>query len=217
EGSWARDLSPPGSNCATKGVQVVWDSAVDKNKNLFDGGGIDVAKLPLNPAKGCTPEYPHDYLRVNTIFEVAHAAGLRTAWADKHPAYEMVNGPSGKGVDELFMPEISKDHSIAAHDVKLGDVFDDTKVTVLLNEIAGMDPAGKDHVGVPGLFGASLQNFTTAQKACGYADASGALSPCMVNTLDHIDQSLGKMLTALKAQGLDSSTLVIVTSKHGDG
>jgi hypothetical protein len=37
----------------------------------------------------CTPVYLHRYLRVNTIFEVARQAGLRTAWADKHPAYEM--------------------------------------------------------------------------------------------------------------------------------
>ena len=40
---------------------------------------IDPAQLPVDPAT-CTPVYPNQYLRVNTIFEVARAAGLRTAW-----------------------------------------------------------------------------------------------------------------------------------------
>jgi len=38
-------------------------------------------------------------MKSNTIFEVAKANGGHTAWADKHPAYDLVNGPSGKGVD----------------------------------------------------------------------------------------------------------------------
>lgn len=217
EGTWARTLSPPKSNCSTKGVEVVWDSSIDRNKELFDGGGIDPAKLPLDLSKGCKPVYPHDYLRVNTIFEVVHAAGMRTAWIDKHPGYEMTNGPSGHGVDDLFTPEISKDHSLAAHDVTAGEAFDDAKVPALLYEIRGMDHTGKKHVGVPALFGGSFQNFTTAQKSCGYADASGNLSPCEVQSLAHLDEDLGKLLNALKSQGLSSSTLVIITSKHGDG
>ena len=35
------------------------------------------------------------------------AAGLRTAWTDKHPSYEWTNGPSGKGVDDFYGPEIN--------------------------------------------------------------------------------------------------------------
>lgn len=217
EGTWARNLSPPGSNCSVKGVEVVWDSSIDRNRNLFDGGGIDPAKLPLDPSKGCAPVYPHDYLRVNTIFEVVHAAGMRTAWIDKHPGYEMTNGPSGSGVDDLFTPEISIDHSLPAHDVKAGEAFDDTKITALLNEIHGRDHTGKKQIGVPVLFGGSFQDFTTAQKSCGYAGASGELSPCEVQSLAHFDEGLGKLLDGIKSQDLTSSTLVIVTAKHGDG
>lgn len=217
EGAWARELSPPGSDCSKKGVEVVWDSSIDRDKNAFDGGGIDPAKLPLDPSKGCSRVYPHDYLRVNTIFEVVHAAGLRTAWIDKHPGYEMTNGPSGKGVDDLFTPEISRNHSLAAHDVNAGQAFDDAKVTALLNEIDGRDHTGKSQWGVPVLFGASFQNFTTAQKSCGYANASGDLTPCEVRTLAHLDEDIGSLLRALKAHGLISSTLVIITAKHGDG
>ena len=58
---------------------------------------LDPAALPVDPAT-CLPVYPHQYLRVNTVFEVARAHGLRTAWSDKHPAYEILNGPSGTGI-----------------------------------------------------------------------------------------------------------------------
>src|SRR5437660_1658865 len=69
---------------------------------------IDPTQLPVDPAT-CKPVYPHQYLKVNTIFEVARAAGLRTAWSDKHPAYEILNGPSGPGLPDLFTPEINSD------------------------------------------------------------------------------------------------------------
>jgi hypothetical protein len=57
----------------------------------------------------CVPVFPHMYLknRTNTVFEVIHEAGLHTAWSDKHPAYEILAGHSGKGLDELYAPEIN--------------------------------------------------------------------------------------------------------------
>ena len=105
--SYDRALSAPGSDCTVKGTEVVYDESIDKNPDAIDGGGgIDEAKLPRDGANGCKAVYPHEFLRTNTIFEVAKAAGMKTAWSDKHPAYEIVNGPSGKGVDDLFVPEI---------------------------------------------------------------------------------------------------------------
>ena len=35
---------------------------------------IDPAKLPLDPDRNCSLVYPHDYLQVNTIFEVIRKA-----------------------------------------------------------------------------------------------------------------------------------------------
>src|SRR5262249_58164786 len=67
---------------------------------------INPASLPVDPAT-CKPILPNQYIKVNTIFNVAHAAGLYTAWSDKHPAYQMVNGPSGVGVNDFFTPEIN--------------------------------------------------------------------------------------------------------------
>ena len=67
---------------------------------------LNPATMPVDPAT-CKPIYPNQYLKVNTIFNVAHDAGLRTAWSDKHPAYQMFDGPSGDGVDDFFTPEIN--------------------------------------------------------------------------------------------------------------
>lgn len=52
------------------------------------------------------PVFPREFTRVNTIFEVIRECGGLTAWADKHPAYEILNGPSGTGISGLFTPEM---------------------------------------------------------------------------------------------------------------
>ena len=107
ENNYDRSLSPPGSDCSTRGTEVVYDGSIDiDNKALDGGGGIDPAKLPRDPARGCKPVYPHEFLRTNTIFEVIREAGGRTAWSDKHLAYEFTNGPSGRGVVDLYTPEV---------------------------------------------------------------------------------------------------------------
>ena len=214
EGAYARSLSPPGSSCKVVGTEVIWSNVLDKNKKLVDaGGGIDPAKLPLDPSKGCVPVYPHSFLRVNTIFEVVHSAGMRTAWIDKHPSYEMVNGPSGNGVDDLFTPEIGS----STRNVKGQEAYDDIKVRALLNEIEGKDHAGNESAGMPALFGAAFQVFRFAQTTPdgGYADAGGTLSPPLLDAIEHTDQSIGKLVSALKERGLLNSTLIVITAKHG--
>lgn len=117
--SYNHALLPAGTTSrtgVTPGVEVTYFEQLDKNPQALDAGQglpglpgnilamtgspqplIDPAQLPVDPAS-CKPVYPHSYLHVNTMFEVARTAGLRTAWSDKHPAYETLNGPSGKGV-----------------------------------------------------------------------------------------------------------------------
>ena len=109
------------------GAEVDLTEDLDKNKDSIDAGQgltglpdsilsmtgnpailINASKLPVDP-KTCKPVYPHTYLKVNTVFEVARSAGLRTAWSDKHAAYEILNGPSGTGIQDLFTPEINSD------------------------------------------------------------------------------------------------------------
>lgn len=216
EGSYARELSPSGSNCKSVGTVVVWDSSVDRDKKAVDGGGIDPAKLPLDPRKGCAPVFPHNYLRVNTVFEVVHQAKMRTAWCDKHPSYEMVNGPSSLGVDDLYTPEIVA--SGAVHNLHAAEAYDDLKVQAVLNEIDGRDHTGARSLGVPALWGMSLQEVSVAQKLAGggYSDAMGTPSPDLHDALSHIDHSLGKISRALGSRGLAASTLIIITAKHGE-
>jgi len=216
ENSYDRSLSPPGSNCTSVGTTVVYDSSIDNDSNAPDGGGINPEKLPLNPAKSCVSVYPHDYVRVNNIFEVIKRAGGRTAWSDKHPAYEFLNGPSGKGVDDLFTPEIRR--ITKARSIPKTEAYDDTKVEAILNQIDGKDHTGMRSVGVPTIFGLNFQAISMAQKmkGSGYLDGEGTPSAGLLDALDHTDQSLGKIVARLKEKRLLDSTLIIVTAKHGD-
>ena len=109
--------SRPSSGCVGQpGAETTYAENIDVNQNLVTAGGIlgqprtqiDPAKLPQRLIDGrCGPVYPHEFIRANTVFEIIKAAGLRTAWCDKHPAYEILNGPSGHGIDDLFTPEIN--------------------------------------------------------------------------------------------------------------
>ena len=74
---------------------------------LDAGGGINPAYLPRDPKNNCAPVYPHQFIRVNTMFEVVKAAGGYPAWTDKHQSYELTNGRSGHGVDDFYAPEIN--------------------------------------------------------------------------------------------------------------
>src|SRR5215831_11646385 len=99
--SYDRTLfDPTNTTCSGKpGNTIVFDETID----VYNSAGvslnvIDPTKLPrgLDKHGNCVPVYPHNAIRSNTIFEVVKAAGRHTAWADKHPAYDLVNGPSGK-------------------------------------------------------------------------------------------------------------------------
>jgi hypothetical protein len=212
--SYDRALAAPGSDCKTPGTEVVYDESIDINTGAIDGGGgINMAALPLDPANGCAPVMPHQFLRVNTVFEVAKAAGLPTAWSDKHPAYDIVQGPSGKGVDDLFVPEINSSDDITAKAANT-EAYDDIKVAAVLNQIAGKTSAGAAGV-VPAIFGMNFQAVSVGEKTAGYTDAAGTPSADLEDALAHTDASLGKMLAALTAAGIDKDTLVILSAKHG--
>src|SRR5882724_9305462 len=217
ENNYDRSLSPPASDCSKVGTVVIFDSSIDKNSNAVDGGGgIDPEKLPRDPKNECRPVFPHSYIRVNNIFEVIKQAGGRTAWCDKHPAYEFLNGPSGKGVDDLFTPEIRS--TTKARSIPRMEAYDDGKVEAILNEIDGKDHSGTYQVGVPKLFGMNFQSISMAQKmeGYGYMDGEGTPSAGLLDALNHTDQSIGKMVEELKKKRLFDSTLIIVTAKHGD-
>src|SRR2546425_13078015 len=141
ENNYDRSLSPPGSDCSTRGTEVVYDGSIDiDNKAIDGGGGIDPAKLPRDPAKGCKPVYPHEFLRTNTIFEVIREAGGRTPWSDKHLAYEITHGPSGPGGMGLYPPEVR--NASAGRRLPAMEEFDDNRVPAIGHGIDGMDSTG---------------------------------------------------------------------------
>ena len=239
--SYDRSLFPAGSACQGEpGAEVPFASEIDVDAKRPDAGGtigkpmtqIDVKTLPLRKGEaGCTPVYPHDYLRVNTIFEVVHRHGGRTAWSDKHPAYEWLSGPSGQGLDELYA--IEQDALIPGTKVKTTGSFaaerefDGKHVAAVLNLMRGLDGAGAAKVGVPALFGMNFQAVSVGQKLPkagpgdppeakgGYADAAGTPNDGLAAQFDYVDRALGELLDGLKANGLDATTLVVLSAKHG--
>ncbi len=185
---------------------------------------LDPASLPVDPAT-CLPLYPHDYLRVNTVFNVVRAAGLRTAWSDKHAAYEILNGPSGTGIQDLFTPEINSVADNAGDDWTTDNAltkeYDSTKVAAVLNEIDGLDHSGTSHVGTPAIFGMNFQSVSTAEKLptsdglTGGYNSDGSPGPLLRRALGYIDTQVAAMVRRIARDGLSDSTTVILSAKHG--
>ena len=247
--TWNHDVFPAGTtNCSgpVPGGEVAYTEADDINQNALDAGEgltglpgsilqmtaspldvINPANLPVNPAT-CTPIEPNQYLKVNTIFNVARQHGMRTAWSDKHPAYQALSGPSGTGVQDYFTPEInSQAIGFPAGDDWTSDnaatmQYDSYKVQAILNEIDGYDHSGTRHVGVPAIFGMNFQTVSTAQKlpasdglTGGYLPGGTVPGPLLVRALNYINTEIGAMVSRIQAQGLAASTAVIISAKHG--
>jgi hypothetical protein len=188
---------------------------------------INPAALPVSAAT-CKPIYPNQYLKVNTIFNVVRNAGLRTAWSDKHPSYLVLSGPSGNGVEDFFTPEIDSQalgypKGVAwSDDVAATERFDSYRVQAVLNEIDGYNHSGSKHVGVPALFGMNFQAVTTAEQlptsdglAGGYLPGGKVPGPLLVSAFNYVNSELGLIVAQIKAQGLASSTAIIITAKQG--
>ncbi len=240
-----RLMYPPGSACSgAVGTEANYSEVIDKSLADLTGGGtlgqpltqIAVTKLPLQlVGTTCTPVLPHSFLRTNTIFEVAHAAGYRTAWSDKHPAYEILNGPSGSGVDDLYTPEINAADTLDpgangtdyTQSFKAAQSYDHFKVQSVLNEIDGFDSTGANTVGVPAIFGMNFQSVSVGQKLAvsgpvdppglkgGYKNGVGTWNTALFNQIAYVDSEIGRMVAELTKQNLMNSTLIIITAKHG--
>jgi hypothetical protein len=231
---------PTNTSCSGKGGNMqVYDESIDAYIKNVSQDVIDPKMLPryIDEEGHCSPKYPHNAIRSNTIFEVVKSEGGRTAWADKHPAYDLVNGPSGKGVDDLYTPEITNvDGFDATGSVVCTVINDRLKVQGILNEIRGFTHDGKHKVGVPAVFGMNFQAVSVGQKLVkdnksldcaadtdpsinqrpgGYADGDGTPTKVLAYGLKQTDEALKRMIDALKHEGLYESTLIIVSAKHG--
>src|SRR4029079_3131202 len=149
--SFERSYFAPGSNCSgAPGAEAAFAENIDVASTRLDAGGkigdpksqIEPAKLPMALVDGkCTGVYPHIFVRVNNIFEVVKSHAGRTAWSDKHPAYELLNGPSRTGLADLIALE--QDSLILGPKVKTTGSFkaerdfDEARVKAIIFAING--------------------------------------------------------------------------------
>ena len=107
-------------NTVPTGTTTEYEEGIDFNQHKLNGGApgatltdgtiasIDPKKLVRDPSQGCAPVYPWQFVRVNSIFSVIHAAGGFAAWSDKHPAYASVaSGLGPSALDDFYAPEIN--------------------------------------------------------------------------------------------------------------
>jgi hypothetical protein len=200
----AAQTSTGTQNCSgPAGATTAYEESIDTNAPSVANGQVGTRTIlgekidPTQLAYGivggkCAPILPSQFLRTNSIFSVVHAAGLRTAWADKHPAADQQVAGHGtpNSVNDPFMTEINADivprtlvdtrgrtvrfplpnptgdpnGYFITDSVGNTEAYDQVKVDAVLNEIDGRNSAGKSHPGTPALFGMNFQSVSVAQK-----------------------------------------------------
>ncbi|KAI9862255.1 MAG: hypothetical protein M1813_004730 [Trichoglossum hirsutum] len=139
---WDRSLYPIGSNCSgPSGAEIAYDESIDFDSTKLFSGGINPDNLPKALISGkCVALYPHARLRVNTVWEVVASKGKETAYTDKHPSYDLVRGPSGKGLTSGYFPEV------AAVPVTVDGTipYDTLHVNAFLDWLNGATPANSE-------------------------------------------------------------------------
>jgi len=211
--AYDRVLAPPAAdtgngvlhgNCVPgtpNGTRTEYEEGDDIDQTMLNGGGpygtydggvksIDPNKLVRDPYHGCTPVYPWNFVRANTIYGVIHKSGGYTAWSDKHAVYAVVSGPTGtsvpSNVDDYYSPEVNS-NLIPLPGVKTatgldcstipnnngGDwttdfdnikCYDQLKVNAVLNWIQGKTHLGGAKGRVPEIFGMNFQAVSIGEK-----------------------------------------------------
>ena len=185
------------------GYTTEYEEGIDIDQSKVNGGApgasltdgtiasIDPNKLPRDPAHGCKPVWPWEFVRANSVFSVVHQNGGVAAWSDKHPAYSSVaSGIGPKALDDFYAPEINStvvglpgvttptgqscaairdpnsfDNTAWTNSFENIQCYDTLKVDAILNWIDG-----KTHLGggklrsVPNIFGMNFQAVSVGQK-----------------------------------------------------
>ena len=159
--------------------------------SLIDGGlaSINPKRLVRDPKNGCSPVFPWEFVRANSIFSVIHQAGGYAAWSDKHPAYASVaSGLGPAALDDFYSPEINSnviglpgvttptgvscstildpgsDVTAWTNSFQNIQCYDTLKVDAILNEIDGKNHLGTRRTQVPTIFGMNFQAVSVGQK-----------------------------------------------------
>ena len=194
---------------APTGTTTEYEEGIDIDKTKLNGGApgasltdgglnsIDSQKLVRDPNNGCTPVFPWDFVRVNSIFSVIHKAGGYTAWSDKHPAYASVaSGLGPVALDDFYAPEINSnvvalpavttptgvscarvldpgsDTTAWTNSFQNIQCYDTLKVNAILHEIEGKNHLGTKETKVPTIFGMNFQAVSVGQKLIEKSDGT---------------------------------------------
>jgi hypothetical protein len=192
---------PCTSGTAPTGFTSEYDEGIDLDYTKLNGGApgasltdggvasLDSTKMDRDPANGCAPVYPWQFVRTNTIYGVIHKAGGYTAWSDKHPSYSAVAGRDGVGsLDDYYSPEINSNvvplpnvttaDGVSCSSVPDGSAdltawtnsfanikcYDTLKVDAVLNWIAGKNHLGTKSAKTPTIYGMNFQAVSVGQK-----------------------------------------------------
>jgi hypothetical protein len=211
--AYDRVLAPPqnttgngvaGGRCVAgvpNGTTTEYEEGIDLDQSKLSGGGpygttdggilsIDPTRLPRDPARGCAPVYPWNFVRTNTIYGVIHEAHGYTAWMDKHPAYASVSGPgsdNASNIDDYYSPEVNSvviplPGVKTATGVSCAPIVDPTqtgswtdsfqniqcydtlKADAIVRQIHGRTHDGSRGAPVPTIFGMNFQAVSVGQK-----------------------------------------------------
>ena len=185
------------------GYTTEYEEGIDIDQSKVNGGApgasltdgtiasIDPNKLPRDPANGCAPVWPWQFVRANSIFSVVHQNGGIAAWSDKHPAYSSAaSGIGPKALDDFYAPEINStvvglpgittptgiscatirdplsfDNTAWTNSFENIQCYDTLKVDAILNWIDGKTHLGGGMLkGVPNVFGMNFQAVSVGQK-----------------------------------------------------
>jgi hypothetical protein len=186
---------------APTGTTTEYEEGIDFDKTKLNGGAqgatltdgglnsIDPLRLPRDPANGCAPVYPWQFVRANSIFSVIHQNGGFAAWSDKHPAYGSVaSGLGPSALDDFYAPEINStvvalpgivtptnaacdpirdpnsDLTAWTNSFQNIQCYDTLKVKAVLNWIRGKNHLGYKDAQVPTIFGMNFQAASVGQK-----------------------------------------------------
>jgi hypothetical protein len=183
------------------GTTTEYEEGIDIDQSMVNGGApgaaltdggiasIDPQRLVRDPANGCKPVFPWQFVRANSIFSVIHQAGGYAAWSDKHPAYSSVaSGIGPSALDDFYAPEINSnvialpgvttptgiscaavrdpgsDLTAWTNSFQNIQCYDTLKVDAILNEIDGKNHLGTKKTEVPTIFGMNFQAVSVGQK-----------------------------------------------------
>lgn len=101
--------------------------------------------------------------------------------------------------------------------------YDQLKVNAVTNEIDGFTHNRSHRAPVPNILGMNFQAVSVGQKLIekavgetgGYLDSIGTPTPSLLGEMEFVDAAIGTWVEHLKANGLLESTMVVITSKHG--